>query len=132
MLHVILKYPEVVSNLDLIKLVTIPLEFWGSIEAKYDIQTEYDAYVGPYIGGFKNRIHLDDWITINPNQNIILNDMKLSKNSQWIKITQLNLRPPELRSLFNNLGEYYQWFVVSNKETKLETPPDTINSVLSQ
>ena len=48
------------------------------------------------------------------------------------KVTQFSLRPPELRSLFNDLGDYYRWFVVSNKKIKVANFPDTINPVLSQ
>ena len=59
MLHVIIKYTEVVTNLDLIKVTTMPLEFRGGIEVKSDIQTKYSAYVGSEIDGFRKTMNLD-------------------------------------------------------------------------
>ena len=35
------------------------------------------------------------------------------------KITPFGLKPPELRQLFNKIGDYYRWFVISIK-VKLE------------
>ena len=31
------------------------------------------------------------------------------------KVTQFSLRPPEFLQLFNTLGEYYRWFVITSK-----------------
>ena len=66
MLHVIIKYPEVVTKLDFIKVTTIPLEFLGGIEVKYKIQTENGAYVRSAIYGFLNTIYYDDCIMFTP------------------------------------------------------------------
>ena len=74
MLHVIIKYPGVVTKLYFIKVTKMSMEFWGGTEVKYDIQTEDGAYVGSL-----KKIDFDDWRMLNPNKNIILDDFKLSK-----------------------------------------------------
>ena len=54
MLHVLLKYPEVVTNLDFIKVSILPLYIWGGIKVDYDTETEDVAYViaaVEYFGG---------------------------------------------------------------------------------
>ena len=40
MLHVMLKYPEVVTNLEFIKVTTMPLELRAGITIESDIQNE--------------------------------------------------------------------------------------------
>ena len=39
-----LKYPEVVKNIDFIKVSTISLEFWSVIIVNYDTDMEDGAY----------------------------------------------------------------------------------------
>ena len=45
MLHAMLKYTEVVTNLDFIKVSTSILEIWAFIRVYSDTQTEDGAYV---------------------------------------------------------------------------------------
>ena len=44
MLHVMLKYTEVVNNVDFIKVSTMPLELWSGITVSYNIEMEDGAY----------------------------------------------------------------------------------------
>ena len=51
----------------------------------------------------------------------------------WVdKVTKLSLRTPELRSLFNKLGDYYRWFVVYNKKMNVSNFPGKITPVIHQ
>ena len=59
-------------------------------------------------------LNFDNWRKHTPSQNLMLDDLKLNTVSVD-KVTQFGLRPPELRSLFNNLGDYYRWFLVDGK-----------------
>eukprot|EP00957_Ditylum_brightwellii_P181901 13858246-Ditylum_brightwellii.AAC.1 len=45
MLHVMLKYPEIVTTFEFIKVTTMPLELWGGIAITFDENTEDDAYI---------------------------------------------------------------------------------------
>ena len=131
MLHVMLKYPEVVTNLEFIKVTTMPLELRAGIAIESDIQNEDGAFVGSAIDGFRKSLDLDDWRLHTPNQLLILDDLKLSKVSVD-KVTQFSLRPPELRSLFNKLGNYYRWFVVSKTKVKVQAFPNKITLLLPE
>ena len=42
--HILLKYPEVVTNLDFIKVSIIPLELRSGIKGNYDTETKDGAY----------------------------------------------------------------------------------------
>ena len=61
---------------------------------------------------------LQAWRQMTPSQLLIVDDLKLSKLSVD-KVTQFSLRPPELIKLFNQLGEYYRWFVVGKSKIKI-------------
>jgi hypothetical protein len=57
-----LKYPEVevVTNLDFIKVTTIPLELRGGVTVDSDIESEDGAFVGTAVDGFCRMLNLDD------------------------------------------------------------------------
>eukprot|EP00957_Ditylum_brightwellii_P107046 8167471-Ditylum_brightwellii.AAC.1 len=52
MLHVMFKYPQIVTNLEFIKVTTIPLELWGGIATTFDDNTEDDAYICSAVESF--------------------------------------------------------------------------------
>ena len=131
MLHHILQYPEIVTNLEFIKVSTMPLELRAGTESVVSDNNARDgAYVEPAIVSYRKAIELEDFRLHTPKQVLILDDLKLSKLSVD-KITQFSLRPPEFLQLFNELGNYFRWFHISNrvKETKF---PDNINTSLSK
>ena len=52
MLHVMLKYPEVVTNIDFIKVSTIALELQPGIKVNFDTDTGYGTYVVAVVESF--------------------------------------------------------------------------------
>ena len=114
MLHMTLKYPEVVTNLHLIKVSMMPMRFCGGIQINSGKDIEDGAYMRSAIDGFWRGLGLETWRLYTKNQNLMLENLKLS-NILVNKVTQFGLRPPELRELFRKLGNYYRWFVISNK-----------------
>eukprot|EP00957_Ditylum_brightwellii_P149191 11361097-Ditylum_brightwellii.AAC.1 len=80
MLRVMLKYPEIVANLEFIKVTTMPLELWGGIANTFDDNTEDDAYVCSAVENFY-RVEPDlNTARLQTNsQNLIVDDIKLSK-----------------------------------------------------
>ena len=85
----------------------MPLEFRAGVllNSSNDNVVEDGAFVTTAIDNFQNNADLPDWRTHSANQNLILDDIKLSKIS-IDKVTQFGLRPPEFRGLFNMLGNY--------------------------
>ena len=111
MLHFILKYPELVTNLNFIKFPTLPFYIQEGIRVYYDTDTEYGTYFIAAVESFRRLLNLDEYRLRTQNQLLILDYMNLSK-IPVDNITQFGLRPPELRQHFNNLGDYYRWFVM--------------------
>ena len=120
MMHVMLKYPEVVTNLEFIKLSTMPLELRGGIALSSDVVTEDSAYICLAIESFR-RTTMEFGIARlqTQSQNLIVDDLKLSKISVD-KVTQFGLRPLELRRIIPKLGDYYCWFIVDSKKVKVD------------
>jgi predicted GIY-YIG superfamily endonuclease len=118
MLHMLLKYPEIVTNLDFIKVTTMPLELRAGIAINCDAQHDEEdgAYVGCAMDVFRKSLNgLEDWRMMTQSQLLITDDLKLSKVSVD-KVTQFSLRPPELLTLFNKLGEYFRWFIIDTSK----------------
>ena len=113
MLHMQLKYPEVITNLDFVKLTTMPLELRGGILITSDVEQEDGAYVGCAIDVFRRSLHLNEWRMMSQNQLLIIDDLKLSKLSVD-KVTQFSLRPPELLHVFDKLEYYFRWFEIES------------------
>eukprot|EP00957_Ditylum_brightwellii_P187524 14280970-Ditylum_brightwellii.AAC.1 len=102
MLHVMLKYPEIVTNLESIKVTTMPLELWGGIATTFNDNTEDDAYICSAVESFcRVKTDLDTARLQTNSQNLIVDDIKISKIS-IDKVTQYGLHPPELLKLFVN------------------------------
>ena len=118
MLPMLLKYPEVVTNLDFVKVTTMPLELRAGIAINCDAQHDKEdgAYVGCAMDVFRNSLDgLEEWRMTTQSQILITDDLKLSKVSVD-KLTQFSLRPPEFLTLFNKVGEYYRWFVIDTSK----------------
>ena len=108
MLHLILQYPEVVSNPNIVNISTMPLEPRASTVVVSDSILEE----GTSIQSFRVSLSLDDYRLHNPSQIFILDYLKLSKLSVD-KVTHFSLRPPEFFKLCDGLGEYYKWFLIT-------------------
>ena len=106
-----LKYPEVVINLNFIKVSTLTLEIWSDIRVDCDTETEYGAYVMAEVEAFRRFPYIDQYRLHTKKQLIILDYIKLSK-LLVDNITLVDLRPPEPHQLLNKLGDYYHWFLI--------------------
>eukprot|EP00957_Ditylum_brightwellii_P026214 1982369-Ditylum_brightwellii.AAC.1 len=107
MLHVMLKYPEIVTNLEYIKVTTMPLELQGGIAITFDTIAEDTAYACSAVESFHRvRANLDSARLQTNSQSLIVDDTKLPKISIH-KVTQYGLHPPEFIKVINKLGDYY-------------------------
>ena len=122
MLHNMLKYPEIVTNLDFIKVSTMPLELRAGIMVESDKQIEDGAFVMTAIESFRRINNMESWRLHTDNQLLILDDIKLSKMS-IDKVTHFGLRPPELLQICDKLGDYYRWFHISNTKVRVSDFP---------
>lgn len=126
MLHNMLKYPEVVTNLDFIKVPTMPLELRTGIVIESDKQMEDGAFISASIASFRRQNDMEEWRLYTNNQLLILDDIKLS-NLSVDKVTQFSLRPPELLQICDKLGDYYRWFHISKRKIKVSDFPKKLN-----
>ena len=111
MSHVMLKYPEVYTDLQFIPIPTMPLELrFGAVIKTYDEkETEDGAYLTLASDSVSIRICLPEWIQHHNNQNILLDDLKMS-NISIEKLSQFCLRPPEFVGFIDNIGHFFHWF----------------------
>jgi hypothetical protein len=119
MLHLILQYPEVYTDLNFVRVCTLPLELRAGtpIKASKNIYAEDGAYLGPKMVNLRQHAQLDDWRQISESETLVLEDIAGSTVS-IDKITQFSVRPPELRSVFNQVGNYFRWFSIGSIITK--------------
>ena len=133
MMHLMLGYVEVVTNLDFCNISTMPLELRAGIKIDSDcLENEDGAYITTEVDNFRrNALHLDAWRWHTDSQLLILDDLKVSKIS-IDKVTQFSLRPPELMSLFDTLGNYFRWFQISKNKIKVNDLPGKLSASLSE
>lgn len=123
-LHILLKYPEVVSNLRFVTVPTVALEMRSKVEIRLDRvngrQTQDAAYVTPEPVTLRKTMFESSEILYrmhSEHEERIVSDLYLSSSSVD-RITQFSVRPPELRQVFNLVGDYFRWFYIEEK-TKL-------------
>ena len=86
----------------------MPLELRGGISINIDSTLEDSAYICTVVESFRREhVNLNHVRLQTNNQNLIVNDIKLSKIS-IDKVTQSGLRPHELRRVITNLGDCYR------------------------
>ena len=144
MLHMMFKYQEVFTDLNFTAIPTIPLELRAGVvkgfsstkkkktsnqdndddDANDDTNagdtTEDGADAGILSDIVRRDMLLDDWRYHTDSEILILEDIKKSKLS-IDKISQFSIRPPELRCLIDQVGNYYRWFEVLNEELNEDT-----------
>ena len=114
MINVMLKYPEVVTNMHFIKVSTMPLDLWSGIIVNSGTDTEDGTYTVGAIKPFFRWIDLYGFILHTENQPLILDDLKLSKKYQWIRWLSL-VSELQRYVIFDKLGDYCRWFLTSIK-----------------
>ena len=70
-IYVMLKYPDVVTNIVFIKLSTLQLYLWAGIIVHFDTETEDGAYVITSVEAFWGLLDLDKYRLHTKNQLII-------------------------------------------------------------
>ena len=141
MLHVMLKYPEVYTDLKFVEVPTYPLAFRKStgVRAKMNPSpsntnarygdTEDSASTVPYMISVRNNASLEEWRKHTDVETTLIQDLYKTKYP-LDAITRFSIRPPELRKLFNNPGEYFRWFTYSKKPVTDKFADDSVTDDL--
>ena len=116
MLHCMLRYAEVYTNLICIEISAMPLELRiGGVKIDTDQNIEDGAYTSSVFNHNRsNKVDLSQWINHTEYELLTFNDKKQSKLS-IDKITQLSLCPPEFWCIIDMVGNYYRWFYIEMK-----------------
>ena len=134
MLHGALGYPEVITNIKYANVTTMPLELRAGderIESDITQDVQDGVYLCAAVDTFRRSVGLDEWRQHSVSQKLILDDLKLSKISVD-KVTRFGLRSPEFLYIFDKLGDYYRWFLISNSKTNVDDLPLKISDVLGE
>ena len=118
MLHHMLQYSETSTDLIYVDIATTPLEFRRSFNIemieKRNAQNRSTVEDGATIGNVCNNIRLSidipEWRNFTDNQLLVLKETQTLKRSKTDKISEFSVRPPELRSCFDQIGNFYRWF----------------------
>lgn len=82
MMHIMLRYLEVVTNLDFIKVTIMPLELKGGIVINFDTAAEDSAYLFSVAEIFRREcVNLNHTRLQINNKNLIVDDVKIFKIS---------------------------------------------------
>jgi hypothetical protein len=116
MVHVMLKYPEVLTDLNFVNIPTVPLEMRARIGINAQKIPSDGEFTDPEIAETRKHIIIDqDYRQLTVTETLLLNDLRLSQYSVD-RITQFSLRPPELRAVINKPGDYFRWFTIEHKK----------------
>ena len=114
MLHTMLRYPEVVTDLKFISICTMPIELRAGLDTENSITKNMDNEMvdGIEVGIISDNIRKENyrgqrWRQHTANEVIILNDASISHIS-IDKVSQFGCRPPEFRYIFNSLESYFR------------------------
>ena len=118
MLHVMFRYAEIYTDLNFIAVPTIPLELRaGTDKVKSQSLPDDGADAGVLSDIVRKDMINDEWRHHSDSERLILEDIKMSKIS-IDKITQFSIRPPELRYLIDQTGNYFRWFKIIPQQLK--------------
>ena len=114
-----LNYPQVHTDMVFEIIPTVPLEQRAGIECKVHHNTVFNNPTdGDEIMSLSYTIREEKefppWRQHRDPELLILQGLFSSKIS-IDKITRFSVRPPELRELFRQVGNYYRWFIIINK-----------------
>lgn len=124
-LHHVLKYPEVYTDLCFVRIPTTSLE----TRTGKSIRSKEEANNTPMCDINSDRENLSRFRQFSQHQIDVYRDMHLHRKSVQIdKITQFSLRPPELRGCIDMDGKYFRWFNVSTEPHT--SPSDLIDNDL--
>ena len=136
MWQVMLGYPQVHTDMVFENVTTLPLEQRAGVECKSHSDFMEDLCEdGSEMLSISYQIRAEKrfpiWRQHRDEELLILQGLFKSSISVD-KITKFSVRPPELRDLVKNVGNYYRWFYVKNErmnrdhvETALELSLDS-------
>ena len=115
MMHVLLQYPEVYSDLAFTSISTLPLELRcttriGTDNIQDDVEDgTFTTTVSQHVRSGKT--NFPAWRKHTYNETLILDDLKQS-GLGYDKVTQFSLRPCELKPIIKKVGDYFRWFYI--------------------
>ena len=132
-IHVIIKYPEVHTNLRFIPIpkISLELKYGVVIKTVNEKEAEYRAYLISSSDGANKIFCLSEWRQHNTNHNILLDYLKMSK-FYIDNVSQFFLRPPEFFGFIDNIGHYFRWFLIAYHEVPSEGMLSTVKFYLKE
>ena len=138
MIHNMLKYSEVTTDLRFVSISITYLELRPGIELTnkklatnnqiFDDFPEDGAYVGVVCDHIRSV--LPRWKQLTDTEVIVIKELNTS-TTPLDKISQFSIRPSEFRALFDQVGNYYRWFTICRHRVKLDTLINIITIDLS-
>jgi hypothetical protein len=124
MLHNMLKYSEVATDLNFIDIATTSLE----VRLQYKIESmkkatnniEDGAEVGNECNNARIEHEVPQWRRFTDSQLLILRENKASNRASLDMISAFSIRVPELSSCFDKVGSYYRWFKIDKRSQRKE------------
>ena len=104
--HVMLLYPEVITNLNFVSIPSMPLEFRVGVALECTVADS--AQEGNVSNDIRRELNIPAWRQHSLNQMRIYDDLKQSKVSVD-RISVFSLRPPELMEIFDTTRNYFRW-----------------------
>ena len=133
MLHVMLKYSEVSSDLLFAEIETTSLETRTLFAVEYNNENKPSsknrfipqmvndgAEIGNICDNARHRSNLRKWRHFTENQLFVLEEKSESKGTKLDRISEFSIRPPELCGCFDQVGNYYRWFHIKKKQRTKE------------
>jgi predicted GIY-YIG superfamily endonuclease len=115
MMHVMLRYPEVYTDLVFISVSSLPLELRCFKKITTDSEIEDGVYTNSVSQHIRsNKPNFPIWRKHTMTEQILMDDLKQS-GMGYDKITQFSLRPRELKPIIDMVEHYYRWFFVDMK-----------------
>ena len=119
MWQVMLGYSQVHTDMVFVSVTTLPLEQRAGVESKSNKEfgddiPEDGCELLPSSYVVRDAKHFPPWRQHRDKELLILQGhFKVSISVD--KITRFSVRPPELRSMIMNVGNYYRWFFIGEK-----------------
>ena len=117
MLHHMLRYPEMFTDLVFIAISTMPLELRiGGVSVDQETSPRDSHCITPLSTNTHRQIrYLPEWRKHTSNQITTYTDLKQSRVI-IDKISQFSMRPPEFLNIIDMVGNYYRWFFIDMKD----------------
>lgn len=137
-LHSMLLYSEVATDCSFEKIPTVPLEIRQSKKAasmrennnnnnNENATVEDGAEVGNVCENAREQLFLPEWRHFTHHQLLILQESQKDGSSYMDKIAEFSVRPPELCSCFDKVGNYYRWFKIEKASKTKEKILDMLS-----